>query len=70
MLNLDELKIECFPYGREMGGMHTNMSHSGVQITHVPTGTVARSEKARSQHLNKAVAMNMLEAALTHPYFA
>jgi len=37
---------------------------SAVRITHVPTGTVAACQAQRSQHRNKAAAMELLRAKL------
>ena len=38
---------------------------NGVRVTHIRTGTVAYVEAARSQHLNRATAIEMIEAALS-----
>lgn len=39
----------------------------GVQVTHMPSGLVARCHLCRSTHRNKEIAVSMIEAALTHP---
>lgn len=42
------------------GGQHRNKTDSGVRLTHLPTGVVAQAVDDRSQHKNRAVAMNRL----------
>jgi peptide chain release factor 2 len=46
------------------GGQHVNKTESGVRFTHIPTGVIAASTQDRSQHKNRAIAMNMLKARL------
>jgi len=46
------------------GGQHINKTDSAIRLTHLPTGIVVQCQNDRSQHKNRATAMNMMKARL------
>nr|GMD23171.1 peptide chain release factor 1 [Ipomoea batatas] len=46
------------------GGQHRNKRESAVRLKHRPTGVVAQAAEDRSQHMNRASALNRLRAQL------
>ena len=63
MFTNDEIEISFFRSSGP-GGQKKNVTDSAVRVKHLPTGLIAVSSASRSQHRNKAAALETLARRL------
>ena len=62
-LDEGDLRIDVYR-ASGAGGQHVNRTESAVRVTHLPTGIAVAIQEGKSQHKNKAKALEILRARL------
>ncbi len=62
-LDMNDLKFDTF-CSSGPGGQSVNTTYSAVRVTHIPSGVAVASQVHKSQHENKAAAIQLLQTKL------
>lgn len=58
-VSIKDCKVDTF-IGPGNGGQKKQRTHSGIRITHEPSGAIGKCSENREQHLNKRVAFKKM----------
>jgi protein subunit release factor A len=68
-MNADDPRIEPWSLRNRRGGPACRHRPHGIKVTHMPSGIEACVDIGQSQFANRAIAIKMIEATITHPRF-